>query len=59
MAVEPALGQFLEKLRPQMQALSQYSQFGAKIYNRLAKQYPKLEFRGNGQRVKAEEQRWR
>jgi len=44
-AVEPALSYFLDKLKPQMPALCQYSQFGAKIYNRLAKQYPRLENR--------------
>jgi hypothetical protein len=44
-AVEPALSLFIEKLRPQMPALTQYNQFGAKIYNRLAKQYPRLEYR--------------
>lgn len=34
-----------------MPALIQYSQFGAKIYNRLVKQYPRLEIRQNGKQL--------
>jgi hypothetical protein len=49
--VEPALSRFLDKLRPQMPALIQYSQFGAKIYNRLVKQYPRLEIRQSGKQL--------
>jgi hypothetical protein len=34
-----------------MPALIQYSHFGAKIYNRLVKQYPRLEIRQNGKQL--------
>ena len=42
MAEEPHLSALLEKIKPDMAYLRSGGEFGLKIYNKLAKQYPSL-----------------
>ena len=41
-AVEPYFSEFIEKLKPDIEKLRYSNDFGAKICNRLIKQYPQL-----------------
>lgn len=47
-AQEPQLSNFIADLRPDVEKLSQHSEFGYKIYQRLVKKYPALDASGNG-----------
>ena len=45
-AKEPYLSQLITKIKPDMEELRNSGDFGVKIYNKLAKQYPDLAISG-------------